>query len=121
MIDWMNTPEGEASLDKHFKMLRRQEEREEQFGVYLNGLSDADFKIVLHKIIDKSNNGRCRFFNNALFETAAEFGVESTDEDSMFMSYCYEYRGLLFRRYDGQGSVYTISDSTDTLYDSMRY
>jgi hypothetical protein len=121
-LDYLKTDEFDAKLERHCKMLKHKEDRIERLSVIINDMDDVRFDEFINKIINKFNIGRNGWLE-IIFETSELYGQshESELDWNKFESYWYSYRGYDFRRYDGQGSVYTISNKRGEIYSSSRY
>jgi hypothetical protein len=119
MIDYLDSPEGEANIEKYVAKLNKEHERIEEKKSFYDRMTNAEFKA--HVIAEEAKQ-------------SYEYGVPTTDEINditrvmidfgkpyspkdwkMFATSYTRYKGLTAILFQGQGSFVRINSGKKTL------
>ena len=115
MLEWLDTDAGEKFMDKFASEIMRKSRKVDQLFLLLESLPTEQVDTIIRRICTK----RSKRLLSVLFQMANTYGTDNDAEDAnIFVSSSSILYGFTFDRIDGQGSMYTISDSTTTLYSS---
>ena len=125
--DFLDTPEGKASIERERRRIIRDAERKQQVWEYLESLTDEDYREKLYQLIEweerfeerEYQKGKHKSSNifNTIF-SAISHNAEECDDDSMFFGGGSTYRGFNWKVYVGQGSFYTIEENGERIFTS---
>lgn len=125
-LDWLDSEEGQASIDRHCKeIINREAIRSSQLERFHKGITNERFDNIIEKLLAKysSNAYKDRWYKRGieppesllyfLYDYAEKYGRESTKEEdrrhaNTFTSGLYMLGGWWFMLCVGQGSFIKI-------------
>ncbi len=135
MIEWMDSPEGEAALKEYFHKIQESEKikiaRAEKLLARYGVCDDSTFDYLMLDILEKQDKSDQRHYStytdyplhimNLMWELASLHGDEISPLDGLtenFPSEIYDYYGWQFAITHGQGSVLSVYRQTELRYRS---
>ena len=125
--DFLDTPEGEASIKKMGEKMRIDAERKQKMWEYIENLSDEVYHTKLQRLIEweyqfeerEYQKGKLKASNifNIIFDAITRNAEEYESKD-MFFGGGATYRGHQWCVYVGQGSFYTIEENGERIFQS---
>lgn len=128
MIQWLESEEGQKSLEEFAAQLQKEQELLDYQLHHFHKDYSADFDNILEKVAKKYNSDdyQNRWYKRGieppydlywfLFYYAERYGDECVPEGkywqeygNMFTSAMYQVNGYIFQRMDGQGSIIQIN------------